>query len=377
MIRFQLLATDPHSRARAGWLHTDHGSIPTPMFMPVGTRASVRAVAQRVLENDLDAPIILGNTYHLYLRPGPEILAEAGGLHRFMSWPRAILTDSGGYQIFSLASLRRITDEGVVFRSHIDGAYHHFTPESVVAFQRLLGSDVMMVLDECPPWPCEHSYMVEAIERTTRWAERAWRAWQASEPRYGHAQGLFAIVQGGTYEDLRRRSTQELLQWDFSGYAIGGLSVGEPAELMYAMTELVTELLPADKPRYLMGVGTPENILEAIARGVDLFDCVLPTRNGRNGMVFTTEGILNIRNARWARDFSPLDPGLPTEVSQRYTKAYVRHLFSVEEILALEIVSTQNLAFYLWLVREARRHILEGDFSAWKAELLPRIRRRL
>lgn len=377
MVRFELVATDPASRARAGWLHTGHGSVPTPMFMPVGTRASVRAVPQQVLERELEAPILLGNTYHLYLRPGTEVLAQAGGLHRFMAWPRAILTDSGGYQIFSLSGLRRITDDGVVFRNHIDGAYLHFSPESVIEAQRAIGSDVMMVLDECPPWPCEHAYMAEAVARTTRWAERAWRAWRQTSPRYGHDQALFAIVQGGTHPDLRRRSAEQLLSWDFSGYAIGGLSVGEPAELLYAMTELVTDILPPDKPRYLMGVGTPENILEAIARGVDLFDCVLPTRNGRNGMVFTTEGILNIRNARWARDFSPLDPGLQTEVSQRYSKAYVRHLFSVDEILGLEIVSTQNLAFYLWLVREARRHILEGDFSSWKAEILPRISRRL
>ncbi|MCX7905928.1 MAG: tRNA guanosine(34) transglycosylase Tgt [Bacteroidetes bacterium] len=376
-MRFELVATDPASRARAGWLHTGHGSVPTPMFMPVGTRASVRAVPQQVLERELEAPILLGNTYHLYLRPGTEVLAQAGGLHRFMAWPRAILTDSGGYQIFSLSGLRRITDDGVVFRNHIDGAYLHFSPESVIEAQRAIGSDVMMVLDECPPWPCEHAYMAEAVARTTRWAERAWRAWRQTSPRYGHDQALFAIVQGGTHPDLRRRSAEQLLSWDFSGYAIGGLSVGEPAELLYAMTELVTDILPPDKPRYLMGVGTPENILEAIARGVDLFDCVLPTRNGRNGMVFTTEGILNIRNARWARDFSPLDPGLQTEVSQRYSKAYVRHLFSVDEILGLEIVSTQNLAFYLWLVREARRHILEGDFSSWKAEILPRISRRL
>ncbi|MCS7155922.1 MAG: tRNA guanosine(34) transglycosylase Tgt [Bacteroidetes bacterium] len=376
-MRFELVATDPASRARAGWLHTGHGSVPTPMFMPVGTRASVRAVPQQVLERELEAPILLGNTYHLYLRPGTEVLAQAGGLHRFMAWPRAILTDSGGYQIFSLSGLRRITDDGVVFRNHIDGAYLHFSPESVIEAQRTIGSDVMMVLDECPPWPCEHAYMAEAVARTTRWAERAWRAWRQTSPRYGHDQALFAIVQGGTHPDLRRRSAEQLLSWDFSGYAIGGLSVGEPAELLYAMTELVTDILPPDKPRYLMGVGTPENILEAIARGVDLFDCVLPTRNGRNGMVFTTEGILNIRNARWARDFSPLDPGLQTEVSQRYSKAYVRHLFSVDEILGLEIVSTQNLAFYLWLVREARRHILEGDFSSWKAEILPRISRRL
>lgn len=377
MVRFELVATDPASRARAGWLHTGHGSVPTPMFMPVGTRASVRAVPQQVLERELEAPILLGNTYHLYLRPGTEVLAQAGGLHRFMAWPRAILTDSGGYQIFSLSGLRRITDDGVVFRNHIDGAYLHFSPESVIEAQRAIGSDVMMVLDECPPWPCEHAYMAEAVARTTRWAERAWRAWRQTSPRYGHDQALFAIVQGGTHPNLRRRSAEQLLSWDFSGYAIGGLSVGEPAELLYAMTELVTDILPPDKPRYLMGVGTPENILEAIARGVDLFDCVLPTRNGRNGMVFTTEGILNIRNARWARDFSPLDPGLQTEVSQRYSKAYVRHLFSVDEILGLEIVSTQNLAFYLWLVREARRHILEGDFSSWKAEILPRISRRL
>ncbi|MCS7082014.1 MAG: tRNA guanosine(34) transglycosylase Tgt [Bacteroidota bacterium] len=376
-MRFELVATDPASRARAGWLHTGHGSVPTPMFMPVGTRASVRAVPQQVLERELEAPILLGNTYHLYLRPGTEVLAQAGGLHRFMAWPRAILTDSGGYQIFSLSGLRRITDDGVVFRNHIDGAYLHFSPESVIEAQRAIGSDVMMVLDECPPWPCEHAYMAEAVARTTRWAERAWRAWRQTSPRYGHDQALFAIVQGGTHPNLRRRSAEQLLSWDFSGYAIGGLSVGEPAELLYAMTELVTDILPPDKPRYLMGVGTPENILEAIARGVDLFDCVLPTRNGRNGMVFTTEGILNIRNARWARDFSPLDPGLQTEVSQRYSKAYVRHLFSVDEILGLEIVSTQNLAFYLWLVREARRHILEGDFSSWKAEILPRISRRL
>ncbi|QXD14128.1 tRNA guanosine(34) transglycosylase Tgt [Rhodocaloribacter litoris] len=376
-MRFTLLHTDTETNARAGLLETDHGPVETPIFMPVGTVGSVKAVQPRELIDDVQAQIILGNTYHLYLRPGTEVLERAGGLHRFMRWPGPILTDSGGYQVFSLAARRKLSEEGVRFKSHLDGSYHTFTPESVIDIQRRIGADIMMVLDECPPGDAAYDYARTSHELTLRWAARCKQRFDETACPYGHGQALFAIVQGVVYPDLRRESARCLVEMDFPGYAIGGLSVGEPAEQMYAMVEVVCAELPAHKPRYLMGVGTPENLIENIARGVDMFDCVMPTRNGRNGMIFTTEGILNIKNRKWRTDFSPLDPGLDRYVSQTFTKAYVRHLFIAGEILGLQIASLQNLSFYLWLMREARRAIMEGRFAAWRAEVLPRIRRRL
>ncbi|ARA93090.1 tRNA guanosine(34) transglycosylase Tgt [Rhodothermaceae bacterium RA] len=376
-MRFTLEHTDPDTGARAGRLETDHGTIETPIFMPVGTVGSVKAVQPRELQHDVRAQIILGNTYHLYLRPGTDVLRQAGGLHRFMQWPGPILTDSGGYQVFSLAELRTLTDEGVRFQSHIDGAHHWFTPESVVDIQRAIGADIMMVLDECPPGDADRPYAWRAHERTLQWAARCRRRFDETEGLYGHDQALFAIVQGVVYPEIRRASARALVDLDFPGYAIGGLSVGESHEAMYAMVEVVNEILPTDKPRYLMGVGTPANLLENVARGVDMFDCVMPTRNGRNGTLFTTEGQLNIRNAKWQSDFSPLDPGLDGYVSQTFTRAYVRHLFKSNEILGLQIASLQNLSFYLWLMREARTAIREGRYRAWMREVLPRIDRRL
>jgi len=334
-------------------------------------------VQPRELHHDVRAQIILGNTYHLYLRPGTDVLRQAGGLHRFMQWPGPILTDSGGYQVFSLAELRRLTDEGVRFQSHIDGSHHWFTPESVVDIQRAIGADIMMVLDECPPGDADRTYAWQAHERTLQWAVRCRRRFDETADLYGHHQALFAIVQGVVYPEIRRASARALVDLDFPGYAIGGLSVGESHEAMYAMVEVVNEILPADKPRYLMGVGTPANLLENVARGVDMFDCVMPTRNGRNGTLFTTEGQLNIRNAKWQSDFSPLAPGLDGYVSQTFTRAYVRHLFKSNEILGLQIASLQNLSFYLWLMREARTAIREGRYRAWMREVLPRIDRRL
>ncbi|MCH8961541.1 MAG: tRNA guanosine(34) transglycosylase Tgt [Bacteroidetes bacterium] len=376
-MRFTLEHGDPETNARAGRLETDHGAVETPIFMPVGTVGSVKAVEPRELLDDVKAQIILANTYHLYLRPGTALLEQAGGLHRFMQWPGPMLTDSGGYQVYSLSERRKITEEGVRFQSHLDGSSHLFTPESVVDIQRAIGADIMMVLDECPPGDASEAYARTSNELTLRWAARCKQRFDETTPRYGHTQTLFAIAQGVVYPEVRRESAERLVAMDFPGYAIGGLSVGEEAAQMYAMVEIVNEVLPADKPRYLMGVGTPANLLENVARGIDMFDCVIPTRNGRNGMLFTTEGILNIRNRKWHADFTPLDPGLESYVSQTFSKAYLRHLFQSKEILGLQIASLQNLTFYLWLMREARRAILENRFLSWKNEVQPRVSRRL
>lgn len=375
-MEFILEHTDP-SGARAGRIVTDHGEIETPIFMPVGTVGTVKAVWPRELIADINADIILGNTYHLYLRPGTEVLEAAGGLHPFMNWKGPILTDSGGYQVFSLSERRKLTEEGARFQSHIDGSYHQFTPESVVDIQRSIGSDIMMVLDECPPGDASAKYAADSNELTIRWAERCRRRFDETASKYGHSQALFGIVQGVVYPEIRRRSARQLMDIGFPGYAIGGLSVGEPAEQMYAMVEEVTPILPTEKPRYLMGVGTPANLIENVHRGIDMFDCVMPTRNGRNGSLFTTQGQINIRNAKWKTDFSPLDPGLEGYVSQHFTKAYARHLFIAGEILGLQLASIQNLSFYLWLMRQARQAILEDRFEAFKREILPRIDSRL
>lgn len=376
-MRYRIEATTPGTAARAGVITTDHGEIPTPIFMPVGTVGSVKAVHQHELRDDIDAKIILGNTYHLYLRPGCDILQKAGGLHKFNGWDRPILTDSGGFQVFSLAENRKLTEEGAWFRSHIDGSKHLFTPEKVVDIQRVLGSDIMMSLDECPPGTSDYAYSKKSLELTKKWLSRGWKHFCETEPLYGHSQAFFPIVQGCTYADLRRDSAKFVSDLGAEGNAIGGLAVGEPAEKMYEMIEVVNEILPEDRPRYLMGVGTPINILEAIDRGVDMMDCVMPTRNGRNGMLFTPEGTMNMRNLKWADDFSPLWPGGPTYVDEVYSKAYVRHLFIANEILAMQIASIHNLGFYLWLVKEARRHIVEGDFPAWKKEMVEKLGRRL
>lgn len=365
------------SKARAGKIRTDHGEILTPIFMPVGTVGSVKAVTQQQLKQDINAQIILGNTYHLYLRPGIEVLEAAGGLHRFNGWDRPILTDSGGYQVFSLAANRKIKEEGVMFQSHIDGSRHLFTPEYVMDIQRAIGADIIMAFDECPPYPSDYSYARKSMDLTHRWLNRCFEQLARTEDKYGYTQNLFPIVQGSTYKDLRKASCEFVAEKNAVGNAIGGLSVGEPEEMMYEFTELCAENLPADKPRYLMGVGTPWNILEGIDRGIDMFDCVMPTRNGRNGMLFTTQGVVNIRNKKWAADFSPIDPGLPNEMSQYYTKAYLRHLFVADEILGLQLASIQNLSFYLWLVTTARGHILAGDFSSWKQEMIPILKQRL
>jgi len=375
-VTFHLDHTDP-SGARAGRLETSHGVIETPIFMPVGTVGSVKAVRPQELSQAIRAQIILGNTYHLYLRPGMDVMEAAGGLHRFMEWDGPILTDSGGYQVFSLASRRKLTEEGARFQSHIDGSYHQFTPESVIDTQRSIGSDIMMVLDECPPGDATQEYARKSNALTMRWAQRCKDRFASTEPKYGHDQTLFGIVQGVVYPELRRESARMLMDIDFPGYAIGGLSVGEPAEQMYAMVEVVNEILPTDRPRYLMGVGTPANLVENVARGVDMFDCVMPTRNGRNGMLFTTQGVINIKNRKWREDFSPIDPGLPEYASQNFSKAYLRHLFVANEILALQIASVQNLAFYLWLMGEARMAIVEKRFESWKNGILPIIDRRL
>ena len=374
---FTLQHTDATSSARAGRLHTAHGPIDTPVFMPVGTVGSVKAVQPRELLDDVDAPIILGNTYHLYLRPGTDLLQAAGGLHRFMQWPRPMLTDSGGYQVFSLSDLRDLSEEGVTFQSHIDGSAHSFTPESVVDIQRAIGSDIMMVLDECPPGDASEAYARKSNELTLRWAARARAHFDATAPLYGYEQALFGIVQGVVYPEIRRESAKRLVDLDFPGYAIGGLSVGEPAAQMYAMVEVVNEILPADKPRYLMGVGTPANLIENIARGVDMFDCVMPTRNARNGTLFTTQGRMNILNARWTEDLSPIDPGLDGYASQRFSKAYLRHLFKANEILALQLATLQNLALYRWVMREARAAIQEDRFAAWRRTTVPQLQHRL
>lgn len=376
-MEFKLEATQNGSAARAGKISTYHGEILTPIFMPVGTVGSVKGVHARELRDDIKAQIILGNTYHLYLRPGTGILRQAGGLHKFESWDRPILTDSGGFQVFSLAENRKLTEEGAWFRSHIDGSKHLFTPEKVVDIQREIGSDIMMALDECPPGMSEKSYASKSLDLTLRWLERGWKHFNATAPLYGHSQAFFPIVQGCTFPDLRARSAEFVAGLGAEGNAIGGLAVGEPAEVMYEMIEVVNDILPADRPRYLMGVGTPANILEAIDRGVDMFDCVMPTRNGRNGMLFTRNGIMNMRNRKWADDFSPLDPESDCFVDQTYSKAYLRHLFISQELLAMQIASIHNLAFYLWLVSEARRHILAGDFDTWKPMMIENVTRRL
>jgi queuine tRNA-ribosyltransferase len=374
---FDLIITDKNSSARAGVINTGHGPIETPIFMPVGTAGSVKAVTQQQLSDEVKAQIILGNTYHLYLRPGTGILEMAGGLHKFNGWNKPILTDSGGYQVFSLAANRKIKEEGVLFQSHIDGSRHLFTPENVIDTQRSIGADIIMAFDECPPYPSEYSYAQKSMELTHRWLARCVRHMSETEPRYGYEQSLFPIVQGSTFKDLREASATFVADMDCDGNAIGGLSVGEPEYMMYEMSALCCEHLPAHKPRYLMGVGTPWNILENIALGIDMFDCVMPTRNGRNGMLFTTRGVINIKNKKWATDLSVIDEGLNCHTSRYYTKAYLRHLFVSSEILGLQIASIHNLAFYLHLVTEARRHILAGDFTAWKKEMVPLLKQRL
>ncbi|WP_375584083.1 tRNA guanosine(34) transglycosylase Tgt [Cyclobacterium xiamenense] len=376
-MKFKLQAKDQASKARAGVLLTDHGEIETPIFMPVGTAGTVKAVHQRELTYDVKAQIILGNTYHLYLRPGLEVLEAAGGLHKFMGWSAPILTDSGGYQVFSLAESRKISEEGVVFQSHIDGSRHHFSPESVMDIQRSIGADIVMAFDECTPYPCERSYAKTSMELTHRWLKRCIQRFDATEGKYGYRQALFPIVQGSTYKDLRQEAARFVADQEREGNAIGGLSVGEPAELMYEMTDLVTDLLPADKPRYLMGVGTPANILEGIALGIDMFDCVMPTRNARNGMLFTSEGIVNIRNEKWKMDFSPLDSGFQSYVSNFYSKSYLRHLTLSKEMLAAQIASIHNLSFYLWLTGQAKERIKAGDFFSWKKQMVEKVSRRL
>lgn len=374
---FTLQATAPSSKARAGRIVTDHGVIETPIFMPVGTQGSVKGVHIPELRSQVHAQIILGNTYHLYLRPGIEILNRAGGLHKFNGWDGPILTDSGGFQVFSLSHNRKLTEEGAHFRSHIDGSRHLFTPENVVDIQRNIGADIMMALDECPPGASDYKYARRSLDLTLKWMERGWRHYNETEGLYGYHQAWFPIVQGCTYEDLRRESAEHVAALGAEGNAIGGLAVGEPTEVMYDMIEVVNEILPQDRPRYLMGVGTPVNILEAIDRGVDMMDCVMPTRNGRNGMLFTPEGTMNMRNRKWADDFRPIWEDGPTDVDRIYSRAYLRHLFIAEEILAMQIASVHNLAFYLWLVGEARRHIFAGDFHAWKEEMVTRLNRRL
>lgn len=374
---FTLQATAPSSKARAGRIVTDHGVIETPIFMPVGTQGSVKGVHIPELRSQVHAQIILGNTYHLYLRPGIEILNRAGGLHKFNGWDGPILTDSGGFQVFSLSHNRKLTEEGAHFRSHIDGSRHLFTPENVVDIQRNIGADIMMALDECPPGASDYKYARRSLDLTLKWMERGWRHYNETEGLYGYHQAWFPIVQGCTYEDLRRESAEHVAALGAEGNAIGGLAVGEPTEVMYDMIEVVNEILPQDRPRYLMGVGTPVNILEAIDRGVDMMDCVMPTRNGRNGMLFTPEGTMNMRNRKWADDFRPIWEDGPTDVDRIYSRAYLRHLFIAEEILAMQIASIHNLAFYLWLVGEARRNIFAGDFHAWKEEMVTRLNRRL
>ena len=376
-MEFNLLATDTQTGARAGTLTTAHGSIQTPIFMPVGTAATVKGIHQRELKNDINPDIILGNTYHLYLRPGTAIMEQAGGLHQFMGWDRPLLTDSGGYQVYSLSANRKIKEEGVKFKSHIDGSYHVFTPERAIEIQRSIGADIIMAFDECTPYPCDYNYAKNSMERTHRWLTRCIAADQELPQLYDYPQTLFPIVQGSVYTDLRKASAHFIAAQEAPGNAIGGLSVGEPAEEMYAMTDAVCSILPQDKPRYLMGVGTPINLLENIALGVDMFDCVLPTRNARNGMLFTAEGTLNIKNKKWENDFSPIDPTGYCFVDLEYTKAYVRHLFTVNEMLGKQIATLHNLSFYLWLVREARHHTLEGSFEPWKEKMVRQMQVRL
>ena len=376
-MQFELQHTDTQTNARAGKITTDHGIIETPIFMPVGTVAAVKAVHMREVKEDIQAQIILGNTYHLYLRPGLEILEQAGGLHKFNGWDRPILTDSGGFQVFSLSGTRKLKEEGVTFRSHIDRSKHLFTPENVVDTQRTIGADIIMAFDECTPGTADYNYAKQSMERTHRWLERGLKHFDETEGKYGYSQTFFPIVQGCVYPDLRRQSAEFVKAQNREGYAIGGLAVGEPTEKMYEMIEVVNEILPTDRPRYLMGVGTPANILEGIARGVDMFDCVMPTRNGRNGMLFTRNGIMNMKNKKWANDFSPIDPESDCFVDQQYTKAYLRHLFVADELLAMQIASVHNLAFYLWLVKEARRQIIAGTFATWKEVMVKRVSTRL
>ena len=376
-MKFDLLATDTQSKARAGTITTDHGTIETPIFMPVGTVASVKGVHQRELKDEINPDIILGNTYHLYLRPQTQILEKAGGLHKFMNWDRNILTDSGGYQVYSLSANRKIKEEGVKFKSHIDGSYHFFTPENVMEIQRTIGADIIMAFDECTPYPCDYRYAQRSMHMTHRWLDRCINHLDKVPVKYGYEQTFFPIVQGSTYKDLRQQSAEYIANAGAQGNAIGGLSVGEPAEEMYAMTEIVTAILPEDKPRYLMGVGTPINILENIALGIDMFDCVMPTRNARNGMLFTANGTINIKNKKWEDDFSPVDEMGLTFVDTEYTKAYLRHLFAANEYLGKQIATIHNLGFYMWLVREARKHILAGDFRPWKEMMVKNMSQRL
>lgn len=376
-LQFQLESTDVQTKARTGTFVTDHGAIQTPVFMPVGTVGSVKAVSQQQLKQDVKVQIILGNTYHLYLRPGTAVLENAGGLHKFNGWDRPILTDSGGYQVFSLAGTRQITEEGVLFQSHIDGSRHLFTPESVMDIQRSIGADIMMAFDECPPFPSEYAYAKKSLDLTHRWLDRCISRFNATPDKYGYTQNLFPIVQGSVFTDLRKQSCEYIASKNAVGNAIGGLSVGEPEPQLYELCELCCDLLPVNKPRYLMGVGTPWNILECISLGVDMFDCVMPTRNGRNAMLFTSNGVINIDNKKWENDFSPIDDGIECEVSNHYSKAYVRHLVKSKEILGLTIASVHNLAFYIHLVTEARKHIQQGDFLTWKNETIEKLKTRL
>lgn len=376
-MKFQLQYTDPKSRARAGVITTDHGQIKTPIFMPVGTAGTVKAVHLYELKEDIEAQIILGNTYHLYLRPGLDVIEQVGGLHKFNGFDRPMLTDSGGFQVFSLTGIRKMTEEGVEFRSHIDGSKHMFTPERVMDIERTIGADIMMAFDECCPGDADYNYAKESMERTHRWLDRCIERFSTTDPKYGYKQALFPIVQGCVYPDLRRKSAEYIASKDAEGNAIGGLAVGEPTEKMYEMIELTNDILPKDRPRYLMGVGTPANILEGIERGVDMFDCVMPTRNGRNGMLFTRNGIMNMKNKKWEKDFSPIDPGGASRVDELYSKAYLRHLFKAGEYLAGQIGSIHNLSFYLWLVGQAREHIIQGDFKEWKEIMIKKVTTRL
>jgi queuine tRNA-ribosyltransferase len=376
-MHFELLHTDQQSNARAGLLHTDHGVIETPIFMPVGTAGTVKGVHQQELRDDVAAQIILGNTYHLYLRPGLDVLEGAGGLHQFIGWERPILTDSGGYQVYSLSGSRKIREEGVKFQSHIDGSYHFFTPERAIDIQRSIGADIIMAFDECTPYPCDYHYAKRSMHMTHRWLQRCFDQFNATQPKYGFEQALFPIVQGSVYKDLRTESAEAIASFDAVGNAIGGLSVGEPDDELYEMTDLVCGILPKEKPRYLMGVGTPVNLLECIALGIDMFDCVMPSRNARHGMLFTSEGIINIKNAKWAMDFSPVDPNGTAYVDQVYTKAYLRHLIQAKENLGIQIATIHNLAFYLKLMKDAREQIKQGTFSTWKNQMIPKLSNRL
>ena len=376
-MHFDLLTTDSKTKARAGVLHTAHGAIETPIFMPVGTAGTVKGVHQQELKDDVEAQIILGNTYHLYLRPGLEVIEAAGGLHEFINWDRPILTDSGGYQVYSLSGCNKITEKGVKFQSHIDGSYHFFTPESAIDIQRTIGADIIMAFDECTPYPCDYKYAKRSMHMTHRWLTRCMDQMKSTEPKYGFEQALFPIVQGSVYKDLRKESAETIASHDAIGNAIGGLSVGEPDHELYEMTDLVCSILPQEKPRYLMGVGTPVNLLECIAMGVDMFDCVMPSRNARHGMLFTSEGIINIKNQKWKLDFSPLDENGTASVDKIYSKAYLRHLITSKENLGIQIATIHNLAFYLALVKEARKHILDGTFSSWKEKMVPKLQNRL